>query len=68
MDDHTSTEAASIEGASTAADVPQPTLKKKPYRKPELVTLGSLRDVTKATGYFGQADGGRFPKGFRTGF
>jgi hypothetical protein len=60
MDDHTSTE-------STSTEDPQPAAK-KPYRKPELVKLGSLRDVTKATGYFGQADGGRFPRGFRTGF
>lgn len=57
MDDH----------ASTDADAPQQTAKKKPYRKPELVRLGNLREMTRATGYFGQADGGRFPRGFRTG-
>lgn len=56
MDDHVPTE----------SDTPQPTAK-KPYRKPVLVKLGSLADITRATGYFGLNDGGRFPRGFKTG-
>lgn len=66
MDDHTSTEAASTEAAPIEAGIPQPTAK-KPYRKPELVKLGNLADITRSTGYFGQNDGGRFPRGFKTG-
>ncbi len=66
-DDHTSTEAASTEAAPIEAGIPQPTAKKKPYRKPELVKLGNLADITRSTGYFGQNDGGRFPRGFKTG-
>ena len=56
MDDH----------ASSESDTPQPTVK-KPYRKPVLVKLGNLADITRATGYLGKNDGGRFPRGFKTG-
>lgn len=67
MHDQASIAPASSGRASTGNDAPQP-IAKKPYRKPELVRLGSLRDVTLATGYLGKSDGGRFPRGFRTSY
>lgn len=62
MDDHANSNDATPDPTSS----PEPTAK-KPYRKPELVKLGNLRDITRSTGYFGQNDGGRFPRGFKTG-
>lgn len=52
--------------ASTESETPQPP-PKKPYKKPELVRLGGLRDVTKSTGLLGQVDGGRLLLRTRTG-
>ena len=40
---------------------------KKPYRRPQLMRLGTLADMTRKVGYNGQGDGGRFPQRFRTG-
>ena len=42
--------------------------RKKPYRSPALVRLGSLSDLTRKVGWRGRSDGGRFPRGFRTSF
>jgi hypothetical protein len=40
---------------------------KKPYQSPKLLVYGDLTEMTKATGRFGQIDGGSNPLKRRTG-
>jgi hypothetical protein len=40
---------------------------RKAYFAPQLVRLGTLADMTRTVGYRGSADGGVFPRRFRTG-
>ncbi len=42
--------------------------RKKPYQRPSLVRLGTLRKMTLKIGWRGRSDGGRFPRGFRTSY
>jgi hypothetical protein len=41
---------------------------KRIYEAPKLVRLGSLRDVTRKTGYRGSNDRGFFPFAYKTSF
>jgi hypothetical protein len=41
---------------------------KQAYQPPELMTWGTLSELTKKVGYKGANDGGLFPFGYKTSF